>query len=336
VPGSLEAVKSPEHERKEIVQYMATQARDETVEHAEKLASERIFRRDYDVWDVHTDAHRWWVVTSPTNLYSQTNFKSMDDVLSYHVGLGIRLVAQQARQAPETPDSRLERTRRQWEQAAEAQNEADEAEEFQAVGMRCRETLVSFAHGMASDTLVPEGEQAPQASNFLRWSELIANAVAPGEHSKRLRGYLKAIAKETWEYASWLTHAKNATRFDGQMAVSATAHFLGVFETAIARQESGLPDRCPECGSYRVDYHEFLDEEDDEFVRVRLCEACDWSEEYERQPLGHLPLTWPDPPEGECIPGHGPMARLPIRQKPASPDVADAARPEEPPSGQAQ
>lgn len=232
-------VESPEHERRQIVEYMATQARDETVEHAEKIASERVFRREYDVWDVHTDAHRWWVVTSPTNLYSQTNFKSMDDVLSYHIGLGIRLVARQARQAPDTPDSRLERTRRQWEQAAEAQNEADEAEEFQAVGMRCRETLVSFAHGMASEGLVPPGDVAPQASNFIAWSDLIANAVASGEGNKRLRGYLKTIAKETWEYVSWLTHAKNATRFDGEMAVSATAHFLSVFEVAIERKESG-------------------------------------------------------------------------------------------------
>lgn len=42
--------------------------------HAEKIASERVMGRDYDVWDVPTNEkidNRWWVVTSPRNLYSQ-------------------------------------------------------------------------------------------------------------------------------------------------------------------------------------------------------------------------------------------------------------------------
>ena len=64
-------------------------------------------------------------------------FKSMDEVLSFHIGLIARVMARQARKAPDRPEPRLERTRRQWEQAAEAQEEADEAEEFQAVGARC-------------------------------------------------------------------------------------------------------------------------------------------------------------------------------------------------------
>ena len=50
------------------------------------------------------------------------------------------------------------------------------------------------------------------------------------------------------------------------MAVSATAHFLEIFETAIARKESGVPDRCPECGSYRVDHQEYLNDDEEEFV----------------------------------------------------------------------
>jgi hypothetical protein len=60
-----------ELEAQAIKDYMAWQARDENVLHVEKVASERIFERDHDVWDVHTDKERWWVVTGPTNLYSQ-------------------------------------------------------------------------------------------------------------------------------------------------------------------------------------------------------------------------------------------------------------------------
>ena len=53
--------------------------------------------------------------------------------------------------------------------------------------------------------MIPEGQQAPQASNFKDWSELIANSIAHGPRNERIRGYLKALAKETWELAGWLT-----------------------------------------------------------------------------------------------------------------------------------
>ena len=61
-----------EQEAQGIKDYVEWQARgEEKVLHAEKIASERVFERDYDVWDVHTDKERWWVITNPTNLYSQ-------------------------------------------------------------------------------------------------------------------------------------------------------------------------------------------------------------------------------------------------------------------------
>ena len=149
-------------ERQEIIEYMQGEAPDETVTHAEKLTSERGGGTDHAVWDVHTDKGRWWVITGWTNLYSQEDFKSMDGVLTFHIGLMARVMARQAKQAPDCPDPKLEPTRRQWEQAAEAQDEADEAEAFQAVGMRCRETLVSFAHALASDDLVVDVTERPK------------------------------------------------------------------------------------------------------------------------------------------------------------------------------
>jgi hypothetical protein len=65
-------------ERQYIVDYVASQASDETVEHLEKIASERALGRDIEVWDVHTDVGRWWVITAPTNLYSQEQFPSIE------------------------------------------------------------------------------------------------------------------------------------------------------------------------------------------------------------------------------------------------------------------
>jgi len=65
----------------------------EKVVHLERVASESVLGTKYDVWDVHTDKGRWWVITEPTNLYSQTDFPSMDNVLTFHIGLMSRASA---------------------------------------------------------------------------------------------------------------------------------------------------------------------------------------------------------------------------------------------------
>lgn len=63
--------------------------------HVEKVASERIFGREHDVWDVHTDKERWWVVTGPTNLYSQSLMPSLDYTLSFHATSRVAKPAEQ-------------------------------------------------------------------------------------------------------------------------------------------------------------------------------------------------------------------------------------------------
>jgi len=60
--------------KRAVSDYVQTQARDEKVLHAENVRTEHILGRDYDCWDVHTDKDRYWVITSPTNLYSQVYF----------------------------------------------------------------------------------------------------------------------------------------------------------------------------------------------------------------------------------------------------------------------
>ncbi len=58
-------------ERAAVLEYMASQAADEKVKLAQKLHTERPGSIFHDVWDVHTNKARWWVITNPTNLYSQ-------------------------------------------------------------------------------------------------------------------------------------------------------------------------------------------------------------------------------------------------------------------------
>jgi hypothetical protein len=73
---------------------------------------------------------------------------------------------------------------------------------------------VSFLGETTGDELVPEGSQRPKHADFRAWSELLANALAPGASAAKLRSYSRKIAVETWEYVNWLTHAKNAVRMD--------------------------------------------------------------------------------------------------------------------------
>lgn len=243
---------SPIIEMNEIRAYMAAECADETVTFLERVTSEHVFGRRLDVWDVHTNKGRYWVITEPTNLYSHRLFPSLDFTLTVHVGLAARVTAR--RDGP--PDleraQRLAECWRRWGQAAEAADQAEEAEAFQAAGVRCRELLLTLIRELARDWMVPEGEEPPKAADFVHWSERVAEGLAEGASADRIRGNLKAEAKATWEMVQWLTHTKNATRFDAELVLEATRATLAAFGTALLRSERAFPDPCRRCSSYRV------------------------------------------------------------------------------------
>src|SRR5882724_8769320 len=175
--------------------------RGEQVLHAEKVRSEHILGSDHDCWDVHTNKDRYWVITSPSNLYSQHYFPSLDFTFSFHVGVTARIMARSRGAPDDAQKARLTPAWRRWEQAAETVDMAEEAEDFQAVGMKCRECLIQLVRSLAKPEMVPPGEDAPKRSNFVSWSELIANTLASGASAERVRGHLKALAKSAWELA---------------------------------------------------------------------------------------------------------------------------------------
>ncbi len=138
----LESMETPEHERREIEEYLRSQSGpDFEVEHVEKLTSEYVLGREYSVWDAHTNEGRWWVITNPTNLYSQDLIKSMDIALSFHVGLMTRMMGSDSRNLMNR-DRRVRELMRRLDVASESLDRAKEVEDFQAVGMRLREVHV--------------------------------------------------------------------------------------------------------------------------------------------------------------------------------------------------
>jgi hypothetical protein len=257
-------VPATEREKDEIRTYVETQAHEDVV-HLEKVASELVGPVRHDIWDVHCAESRWWVVTNPTNFYNQADFKSRDVVLTFHVGLMLRVQYAQERDVPVAPDvaELLPGAWRRWQQAFDAYESGDEAEAFQSVGVRLRECLVSFVGATRHDDLVPEGQVPPKASDFKGWTDLLANRLAGGESAARLRSYLKKLAIETWEYANWLTHAKNAIRMDAEIGLKAVEHLLGTF-TAARLRLGRAPKRCGACDSYEV--------------VAGVCRHCEWAD----------------------------------------------------------
>ncbi len=242
-----------EDEARQIREYVEWQAHgEESVLHAEKVASERVFGRDYDVWDVHTDKERWWVVTNPTNLYSQTLMPSLDYTLSFHIGLMARVAARRQPEGGEAEQEFLLVTNRKLIQAGEAFDKADEAEEFQAVGMRCRECLLTLVRELTEGSdLVEEGD-LPKAADFPAWNERIADAIAPGDPAEYVRGYVKTTGERAWRLVNWLTHARNATRDDAELALSVTSHVMNNYALAVLKRKVAAPERCERCKSYKI------------------------------------------------------------------------------------
>ena len=271
------AFKRGDAESKRVIDYVEWQwgkdpkRGDERVTFLEKVLTEHVMGIPYSCWNVHTNKAQWWVIDgNAMNLYSQKLFPSLDYLLSFHIGLMMRVQSQRVGTEDPRLADRLAAALRKWEQAAQALDVSTESEEVQAVGMRCRETLLTFIRAVSNLEMIPEGTERPQTGNFLDWSELVANHIAPGTRNERIRGYLKAIAEKTWELVSWLTHAQNASKIDGSMAVDATHQVLEAFGAALIRHERKMPERCGRCGSMNLQLVYLPELEND----TAICQSC--------------------------------------------------------------
>jgi predicted Zn-ribbon and HTH transcriptional regulator len=230
----------------------------------------------HKVWDVHATDGRWWVITEPTNLYSQNHFPSLDYTLSFHIGLMARVAARASRKARGKNSELFAAAFGRWEQAAEAIDQAKEAEDFQAVGMKCRECLLAFARIAQKDISGSEaGSSLPKRGDFVHWAELIAEHAAGGPHARDLRKYLKAGANNTWQLVNWLTHTANAIRHDAELVVEATSHLLECFTGVFVRHDSKTPGRCPNCSSYQLESY-YVPEAEEDPPYILVCMACHW------------------------------------------------------------
>lgn len=306
-------------ERQDIFDYMASQARDgdREVEFIQKVYTERLHSITHDIWDVHeSDGRRWWVITEPTNLYSQEQFPNMDLALTFHVGLCLRIPRSDR---PLLSESQAEPFMACWRGLDDARAAFDRAEEtgdFQAVGVRCREALVTLVHAAQDMLETSPGVVRPKRSDVRAWAGLIADQLFAGESHRERRAILKTSADSAWAFTNWLAHARGAQGSDVEAALEVTQLAASLYTTALIRHMRGVPARCPSCGSHRLS-PERADDRDspDDLYERPACQKCGWTGTPVLVPPAPPRRNSP-PPTSECIIPDRPLRNSPGRKRP--------------------
>jgi hypothetical protein len=307
-----------QEEEQHVVDYMASQDADDPVTFMQKVYSERVGPVMHDVWDVHTPTGRWWVVTNPTNLYSQAQFPEMDYVLTFHIGLCIRVPRRERESVSGYDYEPFQACLRSCDETTRALEQAEEVQDFQAIGMRCREMLIDLGRAASSVVTFAPGEDPPKVADFRAWSTRIADALAPGPSNEKRRGLLKGFAESTWPFVQWLTHSRRANQRDAEAAFGCTVRVIELFMTAWMSFVRGVPDVCPECGSAKLAPEHARDEAraNVRYERPR-CGSCGWTgQETEMKVtkvdverprsakkclISGVPLTGPRPPKPTLV-----------------------------------
>jgi hypothetical protein len=249
---------------------MASQASGEVISHVEKVTTEIVYGRKYDVWDVHTDKARWWVITMPTNLYSHALFPSMDMCLSFHIGIATRLLGTEE-QLDEVSRLVIKSSRR-FEATSEALDAARDVDQFQAVGVMLREALLALVRDLADPSLVPSGTEEPKLADFIHWSELIIDGLTEPHCLKESRPALKRAAKDAWQAVGNLTHRTSSDKSLADVCMNQVRYVFDQWGTLMRGAVNERTERCAICESSRI-VKGIADESTEEELRCQSCGA---------------------------------------------------------------
>lgn len=261
---------------KDISNYVRIEAGDEKVQNVERVKTEYVLGDPYEIWDVSTNLNRWWVITNPTNLYSQKHFPSLDYTLSFHVGLMMRVGSKSTSERSDeiTP---FEEVLRRLDQAALRLESAIEAVDFQSVGMQLREALISLISAIRRriNYQVREGVVAPKEADVVSWGRNLAVELCGGSKNDELRNYLIATVDKTWPLVNWLTHHRNASKTSAIVAAEAVSAMTKIFLTLVSREREDRVEQCPICKSQNIRTH-YDSEIGEDGAYFESCAKCNW------------------------------------------------------------
>ena len=302
-----------EEEIASITEYVEWQAPDLTVTFCQKVYSESVLSHRHDVWDVHTSKDRWWVITNPTNLYSQDMFPNMDLAVTFHMGLMLRVPRSEK---PSLSEGQIEPFAKAFEAISAAQDalgQSHKVSDYQSVGVRCRAALLSFT-AIAQVTIpwTGDGDQ-PKKSDFKAWIDHVSAVTLAGETNKHRRQLFKTLADAAWTFVNWLTHSTSSNWHDAEAAVAASESAISLCTNAATLFIRHVPNACPQCGDHRLTPLRAENPANAEELWERpFCVACEWMGE---------PVSITDDPvpiitssgktdDGECIIPPVPLRKL--------------------------
>lgn len=294
-----------------VTGYMHSQAPDLEVTFVQKVYSENVLHVRHDVWDVHTNVDRWWVITEPMNLYSQEQFPNMDLAVTFHIGLCLRIPRSERQQLSALPIEPFAEAYRCLEEAQDALQHSSEVADYQAIGVRCRETLLAFAG--AAQAVIPwtSKDEPPKKADLKAWADHICNSALPGAEHEHRRHLYKTLLDSAWKFVNWLTHAKSSHWHDAEAGIAATESAIALSTSAVIQHIRGVPEHCPACGSHRLSPERGcrMDLPDVEWERP-VCDKCGWTgTPVPVKNTASLPKPPSSPPEGECV-----IPTVPLRQ----------------------
>lgn len=265
-----------EHEERAIREYVNSQSpHDDQAGLVQRVHAQRVLGRVHEVFDVHCQKTRWWVITEPTNLYLQSDFPEAEQALIFHIGLGAVLAERSRGELDDDDAQHVTAPWRRYRDALAVMHEADEAEDFQSVGIKCRDALIALGKLYQDAEWLGDVSQPPKVADFKGWAAIYAERLS----RDRVRSYVKALVEKTWDLTVALQHNSNATPFDADLVLEATAHLIGTLSRLVGRYLHGDPERCPKCESYRLDQDIERDPQRAGFDASTVCAACGWRSE---------------------------------------------------------
>jgi hypothetical protein len=278
-PSTMDAVSElAEHDERHVRRYVQLET-GEPVTLVQQVDTRRVLGGTHDLYDVHCETSRWWVITNATCLYSQERFPEIEMAFTYHIGLWVLMSDRQRTEKVEEEREPIRVAWRRYAQAVDAMDAARESQDFQAIGVRCREALLALVSQHVDAAWLGEVAKRPQAGNFKGWAELFATRLA----TDRLRSYTKTLSSDAWDLAVWLQHKDGSTEWDAEIVITTTGQLLNLMGLLIRRHEAGPPEQCGRCGSYRItsDGEPYRDESGEPlgWRAWLVCGACGWRSE---------------------------------------------------------
>ena len=255
------------------------------------------------MWDVHCGKKRWWVITNPTNVYSQRDFPNLDMAVTFHVGLCLRIPKTQDPKPDSLTTAPFYECTRLLSEADDALRKALEVSDYQAIGVRCREIVLAFTNTAQAVMPWASNDPEPKRGDAKAWIDHVCNSMMPGVTHKERRGLFKSLLKAAWEFDNWLAHSKSSTWLDAEAAVETTGQAVGLALSRLIRHLRGVPDACPACGSHRITADRGVRTDVPEVQWERpMCTKCGWRGTPVRlSETPKPPDADRDPPEGECV-----------------------------------